>query len=69
MDGKSLNCTLSKVQIFSAAEWPHQEKRARDHIGVVDGEPGFVFVEVGVRQVEHVEAEDNYHPPHERGFR
>lgn len=42
---------------------------ARDHIGVVDGEPGFVFVEVSVRHVEHVEAEDYYNPPGKHGFR
>lgn len=55
--------------MFSAAEWPHQGTRARDPIGVVDGEPGFVFVDVSVRHVEHVEAEDNYNPPDKHGSR
>lgn len=59
----------NKIQIFSAAEGPHQDTRPRDHTGVVDGEPGFVFVEVSVRHVEHVEAEDNYNPPDKHGFR
>lgn len=69
MNGKSLNLytvliSQNKIQIF----WPHQETRAQDHTGVVVGEPGFVFVEVSVRHVEHAEAEDNYDPPDKRGF-
>lgn len=65
---KTVHCADSTEQ-NPKAEWPHQETCARDHIGVVDGEPGFVFVEVRVRHVEHVEAEDCYNPPGKHGFR
>lgn len=43
-------------------ELPHQVASPRDHTGAVDGQPGFVPVEVAVGSVEHVEAEDRQNP-------
>lgn len=40
----------------------HQETDPRDHLGVVDLQPGLVEVEVGVGDVEHADAQDEPHP-------
>lgn len=36
----------------------HQETDPRDHLGVVDLQPGLIEVEAGVGHVEHADAED-----------
>lgn len=46
------------TMIFLATEHPHQVPGPRDHSRVVDGQTGFVLVEVSVGLVEHVEAEE-----------
>lgn len=40
----------------------HQETDPRDHLGVVDLQPGLIEVEVRVGHVEHADAEDEPHP-------
>lgn len=40
----------------------HQETDPRDHLGVVDLQPGLIEVEVGVGHVEHGDAEDEPQP-------